>query len=141
MAISIVDLDHDHENPTFAFFCREIWEMLQNQTTLYLLNTLAGIGNQANVFMQFYVIKLTQNQAGIDSLTSYLALVFAIWQFKRYFINVNWRYTQWMSCTVSLLFSLMWIPAYHNSGGTMNAWYTIFVDLDRSFISSFAQVL
>ena len=34
---------------------------------------------------------------------------------------------------------LLWIPAYYNSGGLRNAWYTIFIDLDsvriaRSFV-------
>ena len=30
---------------------------------------------------------------------------------------------------------------YYNSGGTMNAWYTIFVDLDSSFVGGLAQVV
>jgi len=133
--------------PTWAFFKEEIWKILQNQTTLYLLiyvvgfHTLAGVNNMANTYLQYYVIQLTQMQAGIDSMTSYLALVAAIWIFKRYMLGVNWRYTQWFSCTVSLLFSLLWIPAYHPGSGVFNAWYTIFIDLDRSFVSGLAQVL
>jgi len=133
--------------PTWAFFKEEIWKILQNQTTLYLLiyvigfHTLAGVSNIGNTYLQYYVIQLTQMQAGIDSMTSYLALVFAIWIFKRYMLGVNWRYTQWFSCTISLLFSLLWIPAYHPNSGVFNAWYTIFIDLDQSFVSGLAQVL
>ena len=40
----------------------------------------------------------------------------------------------------SVLF-LLWIPAYHNSGGTANSWYTIFVDLDVQFAAGLSQVL
>jgi hypothetical protein len=107
--------DHDHENPTFKFFLREVWEILQNQSTMYLLiyvigYTLAGIGSQANVYMQYYVIQLTQFQSGIDNFTTSLALVFAVWLFKKYLIDKNWRYTQWMSASVSIAFGLLWIP-------------------------------
>ena len=70
-----------------------------------------------------------------------LALVLAIYIFQTYLIKKNWRLTQWASATLSILCGLMWIPAYHNSGGTRNAYYTIFVDLDRSFIQGMAQVL
>ncbi len=135
------------QKPTWEFFKREIWAILQNQTTLYLLiyvigfHSLAGITNIANTFVQFYVIQLTQMQAVIDALTSYLALVTAVWIFKRYLLAVNWRYTQWGSCFISLLVGLMWIPAYHPNSGVMNPWYTIFVDLDGSFVSGLAQVL
>jgi hypothetical protein len=135
------------EAPTWAFFKEELWKVLQNQTTLYLLiyvigfHTLAGVSNISNTYLQYYVIQLTQMQAGIDSMTSYLALVAAIWIFKKYMLGVNWRYTQWFSCTISLLFGLLWIPAYHPGSGVMNAWYTIFIDLDRSFVSGLAQVL
>ena len=70
-----------------------------------------------------------------------LALVLAIYIFQTYLIKKNWRLTQWASATLSILCGLLWIPAYHNSGGTRNAYYTIFVDLDRSFIQGMAQVL
>jgi hypothetical protein len=137
----------DTHKPTWAFFRHEVWEILQNQTTLYLLiyvigfTSFSGISNQANVYLQYYVIKLSMFQAGIDTMTSYLALVAAIWLFQNYLLGVNWRVTQWGSAFVSILFGLMWIPAYHDSSGTMNAWYTIFIDLDRSFVGGLAQVL
>ncbi len=137
---------HGHENPTFKFFLHEVWEILQNQSTMYLLiyvigYTLAGIGSQANVYIQYYVLQLTQFQSGIDGFTTSLALVFAVWLFKKYLITKNWRYTQWMSASVSIAFGLLWIPVYYDSAGLMNAWYTIFIDLDQSFVSGFAQVL
>ena len=80
-------------------------------------------------------------QAGIDTMTSYLALVAAIYLFQTYLLGVNWRFTQWTSSVVSLLLGLLWIPAYYDSSGLMNPWFTIFIDLDRSFISGLSQVL
>jgi hypothetical protein len=138
---------HTDNPPTWKYFQHEVWQILQNQTTFYLLiyvigfYSLVGINNQANVYLQYYVIELTMFQAGIDTLTSYLALVAAIWIFQTYLMNINWRYTQWGSAFVSLIFSLLWIPAYYDSSGTMNPWYTIFIDLDRSFVSGLSQVL
>lgn len=132
---------------TFAHFREEIWIVLQNQTTLYLLiyvtmfQSFGSITNQANVYLQYYVIQLSGFQTGIDSVTSMLALVLAIYIFQTYLIKRNWRFTQWASASLSILAGLMWIPAYYNDGGTRNAYYTIFIDLDRSFISGVSQVL
>jgi hypothetical protein len=140
---------HSHEDvaPTWSYFKHEVWEILMNQTTLYLLiyvigfQSFAGITNQANVYLQYYVIELTMFQAGIDTMTSYMALVAAIYLFQTYLLGVNWRFTQWTSSVVSLLLALLWIPAYYDSSGLMNPWFTIFIDLDRSFISGLSQVL
>jgi hypothetical protein len=120
----------------FFLFLNGIWQTLQNQTTFYLIIFVIGIQgltqftNNANIELQYYVIKLTNFQAGIDTVTTYGALVVAVWLFQRYLINRNWRYTQYSANIVSSLFGLLWIPAYYNVGGLMNGWYTIFIDLD-----------
>lgn len=132
---------------TLSYFLSELWVVLQNQTTLYLLiyvimfHSVGAITNQANVYLQFYVIELTGFQTGIDGLTSMVALVFAVWLFQTYLIKKNWRITQLVSSTFAIVLGLLWIPAYHNDGGTLNAWYTIFIDLDRAFVGGIAQVL
>jgi Na+/melibiose symporter-like transporter len=74
-----------HSLPDFA---RELWGTLQNQTTLYLIVYAIGIGALTNfpsicsTYMQYYVIGLTNFQAGIDTVTSYAALVLAVWLFQ-----------------------------------------------------------
>lgn len=128
-------------------FSGEIWDTLQNLTTSYLLIFVVGIGcftnflSNVNIYMQYNIIQLTNFEAGIDTVTSYGALVVAIYIFQKYLINRNWRLTQYGSTIVASLFGLLWIPAYYNSGGTRNAWYTIFIDLDQSFVNGLAQVL
>lgn len=128
-------------------FCYDIWLTLQNLTTLYLLVFVAGVGcftnfiNNVNIFLQYYIIDLTNFEAGVDTVTSYGALVVAIWIFQTYLINRNWRYTQYGSTIVASLFGLLWIPAYYDVGGAMNPWYTIFIDLDQSFVNGLSQVL
>ena len=132
---------------SFKDFCYDIWLTLQNLTTLYLLIFVVGVGcftnfvNNVNIFLQYYIIDLTNFEAGVDTVTSYGALVVAIWLFQTYLINRNWRYTQYGSTIIASLFGLLWIPAYYNLGGTMNPWYTIFIDLDQSFVNGLSQVL
>jgi hypothetical protein len=135
-----------HRDSGFYHFLNGLWQTLQNLTTFYLIVFVIGIQgltqftNNANIELQYYVIKLTNFQAGIDTVTTYGALVLAIWLFQKYLINRNWRYTQYSANIVSSLFGLLWIPAYYNVGGLMNGWYTIFIDLDTvrpSFLSAF----
>ncbi len=80
--------------------------------------------------MQYYVIKLTSFEAGIDTITTYSALVLAIWIFQTYLINRNWRLSQYGSTMIAALLGLVWIAVYYNAGGTMDPWFTIFIDLD-----------
>lgn len=120
----------------FWHFMDGVWKTLQNLTTTYLMIFVIGIQgltqftNNANISLQYYVIKLTNFQAGIDTVTTYGALVLAIWIFQKFLVHRNWRYTQYGSNFLSAVFGFLWIPAYYNVGGLMNGWYTIFIDLD-----------
>lgn len=130
-----IDAKHIPRHTCSDFFYG-IWDTLQNLTTFYLLIFVIGIQgltnftNNVNISLQYYVIKLTNFQAGIDTVTTYGALVLAIWLFQKYLIHKNWRHTQYASNVFSAVLGLAWIPAYYNMGGLMNGWYTIFIDLD-----------
>ena len=121
---------------SFSFFFNEVWLTLQNLTTLYLLIFVIGtqcftnFTSNANIYLQYYVIKLTNMQAGIDTMTTFLALVIAIWIFQKYLIRRNWRYTQYGATTVGAVLGLVWIAAYYDAGGTQDPWFTIFIDVD-----------
>ena len=60
---------------SISFFIKEIWETLQNLTTLYLLIYTIGSGaltnftSLVNTYMQYYVIQLTNFEAGIDTVS------------------------------------------------------------------------
>jgi hypothetical protein len=120
----------------FKHFAHEIWLTMQNLTTLYLMINIVGIStltnfvNNANIYVQYYIIELTNFQAGIDSVTTYAALSFAIWVYKVYFININWRYTSCGSVLISSAVGLVWILVYYDIFGLMNPWFTIFIDMD-----------
>jgi hypothetical protein len=128
-------------------FMSKIWSLMQNLTTLYLLayilgiHIFAGLGTKTDMFLQYYVIGLTSFQSGIDVVTSYMVLVLAVWIFQKYLINRNWRHTQIFSTVVAGLLQLLMILAYFNVGGTRSAWFTIFLDLDESFVLGLTQVL
>jgi len=128
-------------------FIFEIWDTMQNLTTLSLIIYVIGIMafgqlvNNAATYIQYYVIDLTNFQSGIDTMTSYGALVIAIWIFKRYLIHINWRYTTYLSCIVTSVLGLLWIPVFYNFAGMRNAWFTIFVEMDQAFTSGLSQVL
>jgi hypothetical protein len=122
--------------PSFSQFTNRFWTTLKNLTTFYLIifvvgsHALTNFYSTAQINLQYYVIKLTHLQIGIDTITTYSALVFAIWIFQKYLINRNWRTTQYVATIFSSLLALAWIAPFHNAGGTMNGWFTIFIDVD-----------
>lgn len=122
---------------SLTHFVQEIWETLKNMTTLYLLIFVIGTGcltnftSIVNIFMQYYIIELTNFQAGIDTITTYMSLSLAIWLFKTYLINRNWRYTQYFSTILSACLGFLWVFVYYNVGGLQDPWFTIFIDLDQ----------
>lgn len=131
------ELDASHiPQHTVKHFFNEIWLTLQNLTTFYLVIFVIGVqgltnfNNNANIQLQYYVIKLTNFQSGIDTITTYASLVLAIWIFQKYLIGRNWRYTQVASVFIAAFLGLIWIAPYYNEGGTQNPWFTIFIDLD-----------
>eukprot|EP01041_Mallomonas_annulata_P002110 gene2110-4125_t len=132
---------------TLREFMEEIWDTMQNLTTLSLMIYVVGImafgqlTNNASTYIQYYVINLTNFQAGIDTMTSYGALVFAIWIFKTYLIRKNWRLTTYLSCIITSVLGLLWVPVFYDTGGLRNAWFTIFIDLDQAFTAGLSQVL
>jgi hypothetical protein len=141
-----IDASHIPQHTLFEFF-EGIWATLQNLTTLYLVifvigvQSLSNFTNNAAIYLQYYVIKLTNFQAGVDTVTTYGALVTAIWIFQTYLINKNWRYTQYGSTILAAFLGLVWLSAFYNEGGTMNGWFTIFIDLDTYFVQGLTQVL
>jgi hypothetical protein len=47
------------------------------------------------------VIQIPNLLAGIDTMSTYLMLVFAIWVFKRFLIQRDWRFTTYASCLLT----------------------------------------
>eukprot|EP00981_Chlorochromonas_danica_P001508 scaffold326_cov169-Ochromonas_danica.AAC.9 len=103
--------------------------------------SLTNFVNNASITVQYYIIKLTNFQSGIDTITTYAALVLAVWIFQKYLINRNWRYTQFASTFIAAIMGLVWLVPFHNTGGLMDPWFTIFIDLDTQFVQGLAQVL
>jgi hypothetical protein len=117
------ELDDAHiPQPDLGHFFSRFWLTLQNLATFYLLifvigiSTLTNFTNNASIQLQYYVIKLTNFQVGLDTVTTYFGLVCAIWLFQKYLINKNWRYTQYGSAILAALLGLVWIAPFHNAG-------------------------
>jgi hypothetical protein len=102
----------------FSEHFKEIWETMKNLTQLNIIIFVIGISiftgflNIANVYVQYELIQLTNFETGIDSVSTYMFLVFAIYIFKRYLIRRNWRTIQYGSVTFGALLGLLWVPAY-----------------------------
>ena len=132
---------------SFKELLNEVWKVLQNLTTFYLVIFVLGLysfthfSSRVNTTMQFYIIELTNFQTGLDSLLSYVALVGAIYVFQTYLIRRNWRITEYFSNIVTAVLGLLWIFVYYDVGGLQNAWFTIFVDIDEQFSQGISQVL
>jgi hypothetical protein len=117
----------------------DLWLTLQNKTTLYLLifvfgtNLFSSLQSIVSVYLQYDVIQLTNFQSGIDTMTTYGAIMLGVWLFQKFFISRNWRTTQYMSIAFSATLGLLWLPAYHDWLGLLDGWYTIFINLSQSF--------
>lgn len=132
---------------TFEHHRHDIWETMQNPTTLYLLifvtgnNIFSGMTATVTSYMQYNIIQLSNFQSGIASVLQAGALVSGILIFQRYFISRNWRTTQYLSTILGAIISLIWLPVYYNLGGTKDAWFTIFLQCTLSLSAGLAQVL
>lgn len=131
----------------FTHHAHDLWDTLQNKTTLYLLifvfgtNMLSSLQSVASIYLQYDVIQLTNFQSGIDTITTFGAVMFGVWLFQKYFINRNWRTTQYLSIVFSAILGCLWLPAYNNTWGLLDGWYTIFINLSQSFAQGISQVL
>ena len=123
--------------PALKDFYADIWDTLKSLPCLYLMifvvgnNALTNFLNVSTIFMQYYIIDLTNLQAGVDTITTYFGLSIAIYLFKTYLINRNWRFSQYGSTLFSSTLGLLWLLVFYDIGGAQNAWFTIFIDLDQ----------
>ena len=132
---------------TFADHKRDIWETMQNPTTLYLLifvvgnNMITSLTAMVTTYVLYRLIRLSNFQTGIVNILGGGALVTGIWIFQKFFIQRNWRYTQYLSTILTAALGLAWLPVYYNLGGTMNAWFVIFLSFTGTMAAGIAQVL
>jgi MFS family permease len=144
--IAVADDDHGHVH-TLEQHRKDIWDTMQNPTTLYLLifvtgnNVCSGMLATTQSYVQYTLIQLSNFQSGIASILGGGALVAGIMIFQTFFIHRNWRITQYLSNALVASLSLIWIAVYFNSGGTMNAWFTIVLQCTMSLSGGLAQVL
>jgi hypothetical protein len=128
-------------------FLECFWDTIKERSTLNLLVYAVGVSALSNfllpvnIYMQYYVIQLTNFQAGMNTILQYSFLTFAVWIFMKYLINFNWRYSHYMSSIFASILGLLWLLVYSNYGGMRTPWFTIFIDLNQSFVQGITQVL
>lgn len=121
------------KHKSVSYFIDEIWRVLQNKTTFNMMIFVIGAHSLTNLpgptisYMKFYIIKLSNFQIGIDSITTNIALVTAVYVFKTYLINYNWRRLEYIATIGPALMGFVWILVYYDIGGLMNGWFAIFV--------------
>ena len=176
----------------FQHHKKDLWDTMTNSTTLYLLIFVVGNGafsimqSQTQTYVQYEIIGLTNFQSGIMTILTNFATMAGIICFQKYFINWNWRYTQYISVLGSAILSLLWLFVYYDTGmllplipysniissnpksslkytngiilslyhsiilsfhnlialgGTMDAWFTIFLQLNVALTQGLGQVL
>lgn len=132
---------------TLTSYINQLWNVLLNYTTFRLIVYVVGIHCFTNfisiaaIYLQYYVIELTNLQIGIDSITTSLSTGLGIFVFQRYLVHYNWRYTTYLSILFTSFFSLLWIFAFYNTFNLRNGWFTIFIDIDQSFSEGISKVL
>lgn len=84
---------------TFAEHAADLWVTMQNPTTLYLLVFVAGNAALSQIqpatynYVQYTLVQLTNFQAGVQTVFSFLATAVAVKIFQVFFRNRNWRTT------------------------------------------------
>jgi len=137
----------NHPIHDFARHKQDLWATLMNPTSLFLLIFVIGNGIFSamspitQTYTQYNIIGLTNFQSGIMTVLTNFATMGGIIVFQKYFINWNWRYTQYLSLSTSALLGLLWLLVYYDVGGTMNPWFTIFLQLNVALSQGLAQVL
>merc|ERR1711964_308355 len=84
------------------------------------------------------------NRAGsvVMDVTTYLTLCGGIYLFKRYLININWRFTQMWTVFVMAGMNLMWlIPILLRGSVARNPWLCVGIDCSEQFIQGITQVM
>lgn len=128
-------------------FLNDLWNTMQNLPTFYLSVYVLGISaltytySNVNLYIQYYIIKLSNFQVGIDTMATYVGLWGATYMFQVWLIKLNWRYTQYFSTYFGCVMSLLWIPVFYNSGGLRDPWFTIFIDFDANFALGLTEIL
>jgi hypothetical protein len=74
---------------------------------------------------RYYVIKISNLLAGVDSITQYLVLSLAIWIFKTYLIDRNWRTVSYVSVVSTSLLNFLWVLPFYNVAGLRNGMFTV----------------
>jgi hypothetical protein len=126
---------------------QELWQTLKNPTTMYLMIFVSGnslFSNMAPItttYVQYILIELTNFQSGITTIVTYCAVFVGIAIFQRFFIQKNWRTTLYLSIVLNQIVGLLWIPVYHDTGGLLDPWFTIFITLNQYVAQGIAQVL
>jgi hypothetical protein len=124
-----------------------LWDTMTNPTTLYLLifvignGAFSGMAPIVQTYTQFSLIGLTNFQSGIMTMLTNLATMSGIICFQKFFINWNWRYTQYISLGFSANLGLLWLLVYYDVGGVMTPWFTVFLQLNVALTQGLSQVL
>ena len=93
------ELPSDGPPPSLHHFLIEIWDTIQNRSFLYIVIFVVGIVAFSNIscivnyYLQYYVIDLTNFQAGIDTTSTYTALAIGLRIFRSFLINLDWYFS------------------------------------------------
>lgn len=122
---------------TFQEHTVHLWETLKNPTTLFLLIFVSGNGAFSQLtpitynYIQYTLVELSNLQAGIQVIFTYLAVAIGVKIFQVAFLNTNWRTTLYLSCGTMQIMGIAWILVYHDVAGLLNPWFTIFVTVNQ----------
>jgi hypothetical protein len=78
-------------------------------------------------YVQYTLVELTNLQAGIQVIVTYLATAVGVKVFQVVFLNKNWRTTLYLSMGLMQVMGLLWLLVYWDEFGLMDPWFTIFV--------------
>ena len=82
-------------------------------------------------YIQYTLVQLSNLQAGVQVIFTYLAVAAGVKIFQVVFLNTNWRTTLYLSCGAMQVMGIAWILVYHDVAGLLDPWFTIFITVNQ----------
>lgn len=125
---------------------RGVWKVVQSFAVFMLiLNnltniTMAGCANPAtnaitDITEATTLMTLTANVFGMGLFS------IGVFLFRKYFMNVNWRFTLFWTNCFNVVNMALFFPMIHNWGGAQNGWFSSLAPVILNIIPGIAQVL
>lgn len=139
--------NHESGCAGFRTAGQRIWTALKSFAIFMLLIQAVGIQAVASMINPANneiasIAKPTNIQSGIGAFLGNLLFVAGVWVFRKFFLQKNWRFTLFMTQSMTAVCSALAIMIVYNTWGiSRNGWFYMFQANVPNFIQGVGQVV